>query len=151
MSTNLSPIESLLERLSHVRASRNGWVARCPAHDDRGPSLAVGQGDDGRVLAHCFAGCDVQQIVNAVGLDVSDLFEHGAEQEAVRGGRPQPPGGALHAYWRAALGVLDREATIIWLAGQQLARGSALSLADARRLDTACERVADARQVLHDR
>ncbi|UJB19210.1 MULTISPECIES: hypothetical protein [Lysobacter] len=151
MSATLSPIESLLERLSHVRASRDGWVARCPAHDDRGPSLAVAQGDDGRVLAHCFAGCDVHQIVNAVGLDVSDLFERGAEHEVVRGGRPRPPAGALHAYWRAALGVLDREATIILLAGQQLARGTALASADARRLDIACERVADARQVLHAR
>lgn len=150
MSVALSPIECLLERLSHVRASRAGWVARCPAHDDRGPSLAVAEGDDGRVLAHCFAGCDVQQIVNSVGLEVSDLFERGAEQHLVRGRRRQSTTGALHAYWGAALGVLDREATIIWLAGQQLACGATLSPADAGRLDIACARVADARQVLHD-
>ncbi|MGO1069534.1 hypothetical protein [Lysobacter sp. CA199] len=151
MSDVLPPVQHLLERLSHVRASRNGWVARCPAHDDLGPSLAVAQGDDGRVLAYCFAGCNVQQIVNAIGLDVSDLFDRAEAQDDAPARRPRPPVGAVHAYWRAALGVLDREATIIRLAGRQLAGGSALAPIDMQRLDVACERVADARQVLRDR
>lgn len=151
MTQTMPAVDRLLERLDHVRASANGWAARCPAHDDREPSLAIAVGADGRVLAHCFGGCDVQQIVAAVGLELSDLFDRTANQNDVRGHRSHLPAGAQQANWRAAIGVLDREATIIWLAGQQLAGGTALAPADAQRLDVACERVADARRVLHDR
>jgi putative DNA primase/helicase len=34
------------------------WMARCPVHDDREPSLSVGVGKDGKALVHCHAGCD---------------------------------------------------------------------------------------------
>lgn len=151
MTQTMSPVDRLLERLDHVRVSGSGWVARCPAHHDRDPSLAVAVGDDDRALVHCFGGCDVQQIVAAVGLELSDLFGRTADQNDARGRRSRLPAGAQQANWRAAIGVLDREATIIWLAGQQLAGGAALAPADAHRLDAACERVADARRVLHDR
>jgi hypothetical protein len=62
----------LLEKVKHTEQGR--WLARCPAHDDRSPSLAVRELDDGRVLLHCFAGCSVQEIVSSVGLELSDLF-----------------------------------------------------------------------------
>lgn len=41
----------------------SGWSAPCPAHDDRHPSLSVGEGDDGRVLVKCFAGCEQARIL----------------------------------------------------------------------------------------
>lgn len=47
------------------RAGR-GWVARCPAHDDRKPSLSIGEGRDGTVLIHCHAGCDQQRVLRAL-------------------------------------------------------------------------------------
>src|SRR5437867_3238855 len=34
----------------------NGWIAPCPAHDDRNPSFSI-QERDGKLLVHCFAGC----------------------------------------------------------------------------------------------
>jgi putative DNA primase/helicase len=37
--------------------SGNGWVAKCPCHDDRKPSLSIKEGEDGRLLMNCFAGC----------------------------------------------------------------------------------------------
>lgn len=151
VSQPAAPVQRLLQRLDYVRASTEGWTARCPAHDDREPSLAVAIGADGRALVHCFAGCDAQRIVAAVGLELSDLFEHPCEPDDQGTRRPRPSPSMLQSYWRAALSVLDREATIIWLAGQQLAGGTALAPADAQRLDVACERVADARRVLHDR
>ena len=65
----------LLDRLSGVRATGVGrWTARCPAHEDRSPSLSVRELDDGRVLIHDFAGCDVDAILDAIGLAVSELF-----------------------------------------------------------------------------
>jgi hypothetical protein len=50
------------------------WAARCPAHQDRSPSLSVREGDDGRVLVHCFAGCPLTDILAKVGLSIRDLF-----------------------------------------------------------------------------
>lgn len=63
--------DALLSRLDKVkRTGPDKWVARCPAHDDRGPSLAVRELEDGRVLVHCFAGCGADEVVGAVGLEM---------------------------------------------------------------------------------
>ena len=70
-----SKIEDVLQRLKHVRKSGSGWKAKCPAHDDRQPSLSVANGDDGRVLLRCFAGCTIDAICAAVNLTPADLFK----------------------------------------------------------------------------
>jgi putative DNA primase/helicase len=46
-----------LAAVLNARPSGRGWVARCPAHVDRTPSLSIREADDGRLLLHCFAGC----------------------------------------------------------------------------------------------
>jgi DNA primase len=64
----------ILEHLDMVKPTGpDQWQARCPAHDDRGPSLAIKDGGD-RTLLHCFAGCTAQDIVEAVGLQLRNLF-----------------------------------------------------------------------------
>ena len=45
----------------------NAWMARCPAHDDRVPSLAITDTSDGTVLVHCHAGCDQRDVIAALG------------------------------------------------------------------------------------
>lgn len=68
-------VDALLTRLDRVRQSGPGrWVACCPAHEDKSPSLSIRELADGRVLLHDFAGCDVGEIVAAIGLELSDLF-----------------------------------------------------------------------------
>ncbi len=60
-----------------VNARRSGvrrWLARCPAHPDRSPSLSIGEGKDGRVLMRCWAGCATKDILAARGLTMRDLF-----------------------------------------------------------------------------
>lgn len=58
----------------HIRQRGDQMVARCPAHEDSTPSLSIGMSSDGRkILVHCFAGCDMLSILEAVGLDKSDL------------------------------------------------------------------------------
>ena len=66
--------DALLARLDGVRRSGNGWTARCPAHEDRTASLSIAEGDDGRVLVHCFAGCNTMDVLGAVGMMLGDLF-----------------------------------------------------------------------------
>lgn len=57
--------ESLARQLGG-RWHRNYGTARCPAHDDRRPSLSITDGDNGRLLLHCHAGCNYQDIVAAI-------------------------------------------------------------------------------------
>ena len=65
--------QEVLSRLEHVTGSNGKWMALCPAHKDRSPSLAINETDD-RLLLHCFAGCETKYVAAAVGLDMSDLF-----------------------------------------------------------------------------
>ena len=44
----------------------NGWVACCPAHDDRVPSLSICTDKDGKVLVRCHAGCDQAQVISVL-------------------------------------------------------------------------------------
>ena len=71
----MRPVEKVLDRLEGTRRFNGSWKALCPAHEDREPSLSVTEGDDGRVLVKCFAGCDTENVVAALGLEMSDLFE----------------------------------------------------------------------------
>ncbi len=64
----------LAARLGAKRTSA-GWMTQCPAHSDRRPSLSIRGGKDGRTLIRCFAGCEPSAIVQALGLELSDLFE----------------------------------------------------------------------------
>src|SRR5437763_699797 len=66
-------LHDLLARLKRVRRSGDGYVALCPAHDDRHPSLSIAQGRD-RVLLYCFRDCGIEAICEALGIRVSDLF-----------------------------------------------------------------------------
>ena len=67
--------ERVLDRLDGVRRTRRGWSARCPVHRDRSPSLSIAEGDGGRLLLHCFAGCAYDEIVTALDLDRPRRFD----------------------------------------------------------------------------
>lgn len=74
----MSRLDEFVSRLDKARFTGHGHgIARCPAHDDRMPSLTFREGDDGRVLVHCFGGCSVEQVVAAVGLTLSDIMPEG--------------------------------------------------------------------------
>ena len=63
----------ILTRLQGVKRAGNGWQALCPAHEDKEPSLHISQDDD-RLLIYCHAGCRAEQVVQSLGLRMSDLF-----------------------------------------------------------------------------
>jgi putative DNA primase/helicase len=48
------------------RKSGTGWVACCPAHEDRNPSLSLRDSADGQVLVHCHAGCTQAAVIAAL-------------------------------------------------------------------------------------
>ncbi|MBN6742209.1 hypothetical protein JKG47_17095 [Acidithiobacillus sp. MC6.1] len=55
---NRAPIDKVLSALDGVKKTGpDKWIARCPAHDDKRPSLSVKQADDGKVLFKCWSGC----------------------------------------------------------------------------------------------
>ena len=62
-----------LAALLDAKPSGGSWMAKCPAHDDRNPSLAITQAED-KVLLHCNAGCTWRQIIDAMGLHPRDIF-----------------------------------------------------------------------------
>ncbi len=67
-------VERVLAKLPDARRSGSSWQARCPAHEDRNPSLSIAQGDDGRALLKCHAGCTAEEIVRSLGLTLADLM-----------------------------------------------------------------------------
>lgn len=69
-----APVTGLLSRLDAVRQRGASWVARCPAHEDKVPSLTIDAGKDGRALLYCHAGCSAADIADALGIPLSDLF-----------------------------------------------------------------------------
>ncbi len=75
-------INTLLEKLKKVSSKGKGqWTACCPAHEDRSPSLAIKEVPDGRILLKCFAGCGASDVMQAVGMTLSDLFPDGEKHE----------------------------------------------------------------------
>jgi hypothetical protein len=70
-----------LDLLGHLPAQVDGrqngrrrLMVRCPAHDDRSPSLSIEHKHD-RTLIHCFAGCEAERVVEAIGLTLTDLYD----------------------------------------------------------------------------
>lgn len=131
-----SPAAKLLPLLEGARQTGPGrWVAKCPAHDDRRPSLSLREGNDGRLLVHCWAGCHAAEIVAAVGLTLADLFERPITHHAPAERRP----------WRDAglevLRALADEVAVVFVMAALLAGGLELTDADRERLTLAAERV----------
>lgn len=129
----MSP-EDVVARLDKVRQTGSSrWTACCPAHDDKNPSLTISQGEDGRVLIHCFSGCGIDAIAAALNLDVSDFMPErlpGQRYKPIR--KPFPAADVLE--------MLRTEATIIWLAGCDMSKGIALTEEQKARLDLAASR-----------
>jgi len=70
-------LTALQNRGCRPTESGGGWTARCPAHDDRKPSLSISEGHDGRVLVYCHAGCSVERVCAVLGLKEADLMPDG--------------------------------------------------------------------------
>ncbi len=67
-------INNVLSRLSKVRKTGNNqWMACCPAHDDKSPSLGINLGSE-KITMNCLAGCDFPDVLAAIDLSFTDLY-----------------------------------------------------------------------------
>lgn len=62
-------IETILERLQGKRRNGTGWMALCPMHADKNPSLSIDV-RDGKILVHCHAGCSQERVLENLGIGV---------------------------------------------------------------------------------
>ena len=130
-------VSALLSRLEGVRGRNGSWVAKCPAHPDRSPSLSVKELQDGRILIHDFGGCGTDAILGALGIAMTDLFpERLGDFPPVK--RPFSATDALRA--------LAFESSVVAIAAADLAEGKSV---DPMRIAVAAGRIAEALEVTH--
>lgn len=73
------PVQAALDALRAIGKrveTRSGghYMAQCPAHPDRTPSLSVSRGNDGQALFTCFAGCRLSDILAELGMPSHAMF-----------------------------------------------------------------------------
>jgi hypothetical protein len=131
-------VETLLQRLTKVKGGRDRWTASCPAHEDRSPSLAIRELEDGRILLKCFGGCSVQEIVGAIGMDIGELFP---KEDKLSHHKPK----VKNAFYATdLLRVIEFESVLVSVAASNLANGMKLSDNDRSRLRQSQERIIEA-------
>ena len=134
----MANITKILDLLTKVRSKGSDrWVACCPAHLDKSPSVSVRYVDD-RILLHCFAGCSVDEIVASMGLTLADLM-------------PERQGNYQHSKIRRipATDILEFmafEGLIIAIAGDDFIKNGSLTEKDFERMKLAVVRMQDAVQ-----
>ncbi len=132
----MSAVE-LLSRCDGVRETGQGrYVSRCPAHDDRSPSLSITEADDGRTLVYCHGGCETEDVLAAVGMTFSDIMperigsDHGYK-------KLRQPFDA-----RQVLAAASHELTVVRILANQIA--GQLPEEDRQRAILAAERLGNA-------
>lgn len=131
---NNNALHMLLASLENVRqTSTDSFIARCPAHNDQSPSLAIRETADGTILLHCFAGCSVHEICDAAGVDISELFPPRTASQAPSERRPFPAIDALQA--------ISFEAQVVVVAASSMLADEPLAAVDRQRLHLALGRI----------
>lgn len=139
----MSAVTKILERVAGVKQTGAGrWICRCPAHEDKSPSLSIREKDDGRVLLHCFGGCETSDVLEAIGLSFTDLFDKPLEHHL------PPIRGGFNA--RELIEVTAHEATVAAMLACKSAAGT-LTFEEAQRLVQAAARLGKAQVLANGR
>ena len=127
--------DNLLLHLTGIKKTGvNRWLACCPAHPDKRPSLAVRELDDERILVCCFAGCSVEEVLHAVGLEFNALYPEKLISHCLH-----PERHPFNA--RDILEAVRFEALVVSVAASTIARGETLVEDDCERLMLASRRL----------
>lgn len=134
--------DSFLARCEKVKRTGPGrWICCCPAHDDKTPSMNVKELPDGKVLVICRAGCSIQQIIEASGVEWNEFF---------------PQVGNTYAEYRKearsfpaqeVLAALDFELEIVRIGFSDAISGRPINEADQKRFWQAHKRIQNAIKV----
>lgn len=76
-SSAVASVELIAQHFGARSTGSGRWLARCPVHSDKSPSLSIAAGRDGRVLVRCWVGCDLSAVLNSAGLSIGNLFPSG--------------------------------------------------------------------------
>jgi len=148
---SLSPSNRVIPKLEGVRKAGKGYVAICPHCGGKRPKLSILEGDDGRLLLHCWGGCNVHDILGAIGLTVSDLFVRRDLRTLSPAERSQMRQDALIPRWRAALEVVTHEATVLLIAAGKMGDGDLLDDDELKRMRLSATKILDCSEVLNAR
>jgi hypothetical protein len=107
-------------------------MAKCPAHDDGSPSLSIRELEDGRVLIYDFGGCGSSEVLDSLGLQLSDLYADKLTHHA-----PPLAGGFTHEELLMSI----KHETFVALLLFREARESVLTPLAMDRLERACRRI----------
>jgi hypothetical protein len=135
----MRPIDLVLARAEAfgVKPSGRGrWRMLGACHGaKRTLSVSIAEGHDGAVLLHCFAGCEVQRLLDVLQLQAPDLFPS-------RDGTPAAgsPGRVRPFSVVDMISALSAELRIVWVMLGDVAAGRQLTPADRRRAGVARER-----------
>jgi len=149
-----SPLEVLLARAESVTGSKarrcgTGYRLDCPVgHRSRG-TLACAEGENGSVILKDHAGCEVAQIVQALGLQMSDLFP-ARLQDSTPEGRRQARTAIREASVLAAMALVEYESRVVLILAGDLLRGQT-SESDIDRARTAVQRIEQSRAAFNAR
>jgi hypothetical protein len=135
----------LLDRLDRVKQTAPGrWIASCPAHEDRSPSLSIREVDDGRMLLlHCFGGCETGDVLAALGLAMTNLFEKPLDHHFA------PSKSRIPA--RDLLEIISEETSIVAVIATDFLEKRAIDETDWQRLAQAAARIGRASNHAHGR
>jgi hypothetical protein len=127
-------INTLLSRLDKVKKTGgNNWMACCPAHEDRSPSLAIGEKKNGVIVIYCHAGCIPLDILAAVGMEFSDLFPEKLADHISPLRNPFPAADVLEA--------LSTETMIVAMTADRMFNDKDMTVGDWERLRLASQRI----------
>jgi len=133
-------IDNIISRLrKSKRTGDQTWIACCPAHEDKNPSMTLRELPDHRVLMHCFTGCSVEDILGAIGVSFDELFPEKLMDHGKPLRRPFPAADVLEA--------VSNETLIVAMTADRLANEKDISVGDWQRLRVASQRILAARDM----
>jgi hypothetical protein len=128
-------INNLLNKLNKVkRTSTNQYIACCPAHDDKSPSLSITDKGDGKILINCYAGCGTEDVLDSIGMSFEDIMPPKVIEHKVAPIKQK-------VYASDALKVIQLESRIVIMAAYELRRNKPMTEQDLARLELAMERI----------
>ncbi len=130
-------VQFLLSKLEKVKSrGTHQWMACCPVHGDKTPSLSI-KDDDGKVLIHCFGcGAGGVDVAAALGVDLSELFPPSDDYDASK----HKHGDRVYFDAKKVLEALAFEATVVYFAAKEAQKG-ALNPDDMARLGKAVSNI----------